>query len=528
MNIKSFLLNCFCLISIGQSLNCCGQDRPNILFAILDDATYQHFGVYGCSWVKTPNFDKIAKQGVLFTRAYTPNAKCGPSRASILTSRNSWQLEEAANHWAVFPNKFKTFMEVLSEKGYHVGYTGKGWAPGIPGKIKGKKRMLTGKRYNDAKLSPPTKAISDIDYVSNFNKFLDKNNQKKPFCFWFGAKEPHRKYEYGSGIAKGGKKLSQLDKEVYSFWPDNRKIRTDILDYAYEIEYFDYQLGKILDELEKRNLLSNTIVVVTSDNGMPFPRIKGQEYELSNHMPLAIMWLDQIKYPNRVVDDFVSFIDFAPSFLQFDVISETNSGMLPIEGRSLTTLLLTSKSGSIDSSRNFVLIGKERHDVGRPNDWGYPIRGIVKGNYLYLQNFEPTRWPAGNPETGYLNCDGSPTKTNILSLKEKGLNSSYWKNSFGKRSGDEMYNIKQDPQCMKNLAENQKLKFIVDSLKQELVFKLKKQGDPRMFGNGEVFDAYKYGNSSRANFYNRVIHHQEKIDAGWVNPTDFKKKKKPY
>ena len=79
-------------------LGCTQKERPNILFAILDDATYSHFGAYGCNWINTPNFDRVANQGILFTNAYTPNAKCAPSRSSILTGRNSWQLEEAANN----------------------------------------------------------------------------------------------------------------------------------------------------------------------------------------------------------------------------------------------------------------------------------------------------------------------------------------------------------------------------------------------------------------------------------------------
>ena len=103
--------------------------RPNILFCIADDATYKHMGAYGCTWVKTPAFDKIAQQGLLFNNAYTPNAKCAPSRSCIVTGLNSWQLEEAGNHWSYFPTKFKTYAEALGENGYHVGYTAKGVAP---------------------------------------------------------------------------------------------------------------------------------------------------------------------------------------------------------------------------------------------------------------------------------------------------------------------------------------------------------------------------------------------------------------
>ena len=134
--------------------------KPNILFCIADDASFPHMSAYGCDWVNTPNFDRIAREGILFTNAYTPNAKCSPSRACIITGRNPWQLEEAANHIPHFPQKFRSFMEVLGENGYHTGFTGKGWSPGNPGKNGDGKRLLTGKPYNESKLNPPTKSIS--------------------------------------------------------------------------------------------------------------------------------------------------------------------------------------------------------------------------------------------------------------------------------------------------------------------------------------------------------------------------------
>lgn len=290
------------------------KSRPNILFCIADDASYPHMGAYGCDWVKTPGFDRVAKNGILFNNAYTPNAKCAPSRCCIITGRNSWQLEEAANHWPFFPAKFKTYPETLTENGYHVGFTGKGCQPLRIRKVNGKTRQLCGTGYQKKRTTPPAKGISPCDYAANFEQFLQDKPADKPFCFWYGGLEPHRKYEFKAGITKGGKKLSDID-DVPDFWPDTKLVRTDMLDYAYEIEYFDKHLQRMIDKLEDMGQLDNTLVVVTSDNGMPFPRAKGQEYEYSNHMPLAVMWKNGIKKPGRIVDDFVSFIDFAPTFL---------------------------------------------------------------------------------------------------------------------------------------------------------------------------------------------------------------------
>jgi arylsulfatase A-like enzyme len=475
-------------------------------------------GAYGTSWIRTPAFDRVAEQGLLFTRAYTPNAKCAPSRAAILTGRNSWQLEQAANHWCYFPNKFKTYAEALAENGYHVGYTQKGWAPGVAGEIDGKTRQLTGKPFNERKLTPPAEHISNNDYAGNFNDFLSERPDDQPFCFWYGSIEPHRRYEFRAGIEKGGKRVEQVGG-VPAFWPDNDKTRTDMLDYAYEIEYFDQHLGRMLEILESRGELQNTLVIVTADNGMPFPRVKGQAYEYSNHMPLAIMWPDGIKNPGRVVDDFVSFIDFAPTFLEVAGVDPASAGMQPMTGRDLCDIFAGEQSAA-NPERDHILLGKERHDVGRPNDEGYPIRGMVKGDYLYVRNFEPLRWPAGNPETGYLNCDGGPTKTLCIQAGKEPGAEKFWQLSFGKRPAEELYNIEEDPECIENLAGKSEYTPLQKQLSEELKAELIRQEDPRILGMGDIFDSYLYADERHRNFYARYLN-GEKPDAGWVNPSDF-------
>lgn len=499
------------------------QRRPNILFAIMDDATYMHMGAYGCTWVNTPNFDRVAANGLLFNRAYANNAKCSPSRSNILTGRNSWQLEEAANHWPYFPQKFKVFTEVLSKHDYTVGYTGKGWAPGVAKNADGSKRELLIKAYQEIKTTPPTKSISKIDYAANFTVFLKKREKtKKPFFFWYGGFEPHREYEYGSGIEKGGKHVWQIPNEdLYDFWPANDSIKVDLLDYAFEIEYFDEQLGKMLQRLEDSGELDNTIVVVTADNGMPFPRIKGQEYEYSNHLPLAMMWADGIEHPGRKIEDYISFIDFAPTFLEVAGVEQDETGMEPITGKSFAPFFGSPKTSLAKKQDNYVLIGKERHDIGRPHDRGYPIRGIVKDDMLYLHNFKSDRWPVGNPETGYLNTDGGPTKTVILNTVYDRQMARYWQWNFGKRPQDELYDISKDPDCLENLAFTEGYESMTEQLREELYAKLKKQKDPRMFGKGDLFDNYTYAGASGVDFYERYRHRDSTLTWSWINDSDF-------
>jgi N-sulfoglucosamine sulfohydrolase len=495
--------------------------KPNILIVMGDDISFPHMGAYGTSWINTPGFDRVASQGLLFGNAYTPNAKSSPSRACFLTGRNSWQLEEAANHVPYFPAKFTTFIEALGKNGYYTGYTAKGWAPGVAIDSAGRPRQLTGNPFNDKKLVPPSSGISRIDYAANFEDFLNTRKGDQPFCFWYGSNEPHRDYEYGSGVKRGGKKLEDIP-EIYGFWPDNEVVRNDLLDYAFEIEHFDSHLVKMLDILKKRGELDNTIVIVTADNGMPFPRVKGQAYEYSNHMPLAIMWGKGIKQPGRKIFDFISFIDFAPTLLELAGISPEKARMQPMQGRSFSYLFRTGKSGFVDKSRDYALVGKERHDVGRPDDKGYPVRGIVKEGFLYLRNFKPGRWPAGNPETGYLNCDGGPTKSLILTLHRAGISKNYWDMSFGLRSSDELYDIGKDPACINNLANNAGYSSHMQNLMNLMFDELRAQNDPRITGNGDIFDKYPYADNTTKDFYNRymagTLHRRS---AGWVDSTDF-------
>ncbi|MBD3674851.1 MAG: sulfatase [Planctomycetaceae bacterium] len=509
------------IVGCGLLTSVLEAGRPNILFAIADDWSYGHAGAYGCAWVESPAFDRIAKEGLLFKNAFTPNAKCAPSRAIILTGRNSWELEQAANHVCDFPPKFVSFMEALGQQGYQVGYTGKGWGPGIANDVHGQRRDITGKNYSKRKAKPPASGISSNDYSANFADFLDDVKDGEPWCFWYGTTEPHRGYEYGVGVRLGGKSLEMIER-VPSYWPDNETVRNDMLDYGFEVEHYDYHLGQILSHLEKMGQLDNTLVVATSDHGMPFPRVKGQAYYDSNHIPLAIRWPNGIEKPGRTVTDFVAFNDLAPTFLDVAGLNAKSAGMQPTSGRSWRSIFESGIDGRTNLTWDHVLIGKERHDVGRPDDGGYPIRGIIQEQMIYLHNYEADRWPAGNPETGYLNCDGSPTKTDVLNLRRSGEDASYWDLCFGKRATFELYDLARDQDCVQNLATSSDYRPEREALSKRMTTLLKSQGDPRMFGKGDLFDDYIYVNPGNQNFYERYMR-GEKVKAGWVNPSDFEK-----
>jgi N-sulfoglucosamine sulfohydrolase len=237
------------------------------------------------------------------------------------------------------------------------------------------------------------------------------------------------------------------------------------------------------------------------------------------------MWKNGIRKPGRRIDDFVSFIDFAPTFLEAAGLPVPQAaGMQPVEGKSLTDIFSSSKEGVVNPTRDHVLIGKERHDVGRPHDWGYPVRGIVKGKYLYVKNYEPARWPAGNPETGYLNTDGGATKTLLLQKRRNGQDEGHWQMNFGKRGEEELYDLSKDPDCVINLVSIPEYASILQQLRMQMEDELKAQNDPRMSGKGEVFDNYPYSGEVKG-FYERYMR-GEKPKAGWVNESDFEKEPK--
>jgi arylsulfatase A-like enzyme len=278
----------------------------------------------------------------------------------------------------------------------------------------------------------------------------------------------------------------------------------------------------MMAELEKRGLLENTVIIVTADHGMPFPRGKGYAYPDSNHVPLAIRWPAGIGTPGRVVDDYVSFIDIAPTMLDLAGIPQKASGMEAITGRSWRPILASERAGRVEEWRDFVLVGKERTDVGRPYDWGYPIRGIVRDDFLFLRNYEPERWPAGNPETGYLDTDASPTKTFLLEAGRKDRTDRHWQLNFGMRPALELYDLGKDPDAVQNLAGSPEHRETAARLESEMKARLEEQGDPRMFGRGEVFDGYPVSNEAIRNFHERFNGGQlDKKSAGWVEPTDF-------
>lgn len=467
---------CFSLILTVLLLAGCQSEapRPNILFCMADDWGWPHAGAYGDPVVKTPCFDRMATEGVLFEHAYVSSPSCTPSRNAVLTGQYHWRLGEGANLHSTLDIAIPAYPLLLEEAGYFVGHWRKCWGPG----------KLEAGGYTDTDPGGPE--------FNGFKDFMDQRPENQPFCFWLGSWDPHRGYQANSGRESG------MDLEAIplpAFYPDEEIIRSDIADYYFEVQRFDADCAAAIALLEELGELDNTLIIMTGDNGFPFPRAKSNLYDMGVRQPLAIRWGDHIK-PGRRIKDFISFTDFAPTFLDLAGVAIPDE----MSGRSIKPILYSKKEGWIRSDRREIIFGKERHVPAQafPSTAGYPCRSIRTEDYQYIHNFHPERWPAGvpdgasHPSNSFADCDNGPTKSFLVTKKDDPAYASYFNWSFGKRPQEELYDMLKDPDQLHNLAGQEAYKIIQNDLKEELFRLLKESGDPRATGGGEEFDNYPY------------------------------------
>jgi len=445
--------------------------RPNILFCIADDWGV-HASAYGDAAVKTPTFDRVAKEGALFKHAFVSSPSCTPSRNAILTGQHFWRLGSGACLWSDWPGDQPTYPILLAKAGYHVGHARKSFGPGKVGN-------------HPHPAGPNYKSLA---------AFLDKQPKDAPFCFWFGASDPHRPYEPGIGRKNG---IDPAAVKLFPFVPDNDITRGDVADYYFEVQRFDREVGDALAELEKRGLLDNTIVVITGDHGMPFPRCKGNLYDCGAQVPLAIRWPKGIP-ANRTVTDLVSLTDLAPTFLAAAGIDRPAA----MTGRNLLPTLTTNPAATLAPPRP-IFLGKERHVPCQeaPDTGGTPMRAIRTHDFLYIRNFTPDRWPAGTPHhdkafipgAWLADCDNGPTKLYIVDNKDKdAAHRRAYDLCFAKRPAEELYDLKKDPHQMTNLAADPAYAVAKSKLADQLIDELKATKDPRVLGGHEAWDEQPY------------------------------------
>ena len=491
------------------------KKTPNVLLVLADDQSWLHTSIAGNKVVKTPAFDRIAKEGVLFENAFSACPSCTPSRTAILSGQEIWRTGEAGLLMGAIPKELKLFTHILDDNGYFVGYTGKGWAPGSWDYLGLQKEPLI-KAYNSQLEKEIAYGIDRRDYTANFKDFLKDRPDNSPFFFWFGSTEPHREYQYGVGEKEASINISDI--KVPGFWPDDEIVRHDIADYYYEIMWYDTHLAGMIYELEEAGELENTIVIVTSDNGMPFPRAKVNLYDWGTHMPLAIRWGEKVK-GGRKVADLVSLTDLAPTILEAIGLE------IPKEmtGKSLLPVLTSDKEGIVEPNRDQVFTALERHTYCRPDGATYPCRAIRTHDYLYIRNFEPDRWPTGGPDfissnkTHHGDVDACPTKALLIENQESAA--FYYNLNFGKRPAEELYDVKNDPDQIKNLAEVLEYAPVKNDLSDRLVEYLKNTKDPRIEGKDPWQNYIYHQTSGFGSTYNKSLpkHQRERAK---LRPSD--------
>jgi arylsulfatase A-like enzyme len=454
---------------------------PNIVFCLADDWGWPHAGVYGDSAVKTPNFDRLANEGILFNQAYVSSPSCTPSRNAFITGKYYWELGSGANLWSTLPEKHQSFIHLLANQGYVTGRTNaKTWGPGnLDNWIASHGSHPGGESYD------------------TFQEFLATNEKKAPFFFWLGTPDPHRDYKEGTG-KQSGIDISKV--HLYKHYPESEIVRNDVADYYYEVQRWDSLVGTVIEQLEKQGLLDNTIIVMTGDHGMPFPRGKGNLYDCGVRVPFAVRWGKEIA-AGRHVDDYISFADIAPTLLEVAGIKAPNE----MTGKSFVNILKSENSGMIDpENRSDIVFGRERHVPAqeKPNMGGYPSRGYRNNEFLYIRNYKPNLWPAGIGKLGYTNfpnqwysdCDGGPTKDYIIENKDKDEEHQLsYKLCFAQRPAEELYDLRKDPDQLNNIASKSAYASMMENMRVKLQSKLTQFNDPRAKNpETDEFDNYPY------------------------------------
>jgi uncharacterized sulfatase len=491
--------------------------QPNIVFAFADD-----WGRYASAYkdiegpnslsqlINTPNFDRIAKEGALFTNAFVPAPSCTPCRSSVLSGQYFWQTGLGAIlQGAVWDENIPTYPLELEKAGYHIGCTYKVWRRQTvtPYGADRTRYESAGKNYlrfshwatehvEELGIDGAKQALYD-ETRDNFNSFLDARPKDKPFCYWWGPTNTHRTWEQGSGKNLWGLEPDDLKGRLPDFLPDVHEVREDVCDYLGECQALDAGLGVLLNRLEEIGELDNTLIVVSGDHGIPgFPRAKCNLYNIGCEVSLAARWPGNIP-PGRTIDDFVNLMNLAPTFLEAMDVDIPNS----MTGKSLLPILKSDQSGQIDPGRTFVITGRERHvATSREGQLPYPQRAIRIKDFLYIHNFAPDRWPMGDPQglddpnaeapsahdltwntrVAYPDFDASPTKAWMIHHRAEEDVRELFEIGFGKRPQEELFDLRKDPHYMNNVADNPEYEPIRKQLSDQLMQVLREQKDPRI------------------------------------------------
>ncbi len=521
-----FLALCGVFLCLSSGFSSAAEaKRPNILMAFADDwgrhaSAYAKLDGPGTAndIITTPAFDRLAKEGVLFRRAFVSAPSCTPCRSALLSGQHFWRTGRGSIlRGAVWDPTIPAWPLLLEESGYHLGKMYKVWSPGTPADapIGGQKHAYekAGRRFNDfsenvTKLvaaGKPLEAAKQELYaevLANFDAFLADRKPGQPFAFWFGPTNTHRKWIKGSGKALWGLNPDDLKGKMPAFLPDVPEVREDLADSFGEAMAYDTTVGLLMKKLEAIGELDNTLIAMSGDHGAPgFPHGKCNLYDFGAGVSLALRWGGA--KGGRVLDDLATLPDLAPTFLEA-------AGLKPpavMTGRSLVPLLTSEKSGQVDPARTAVFIGRERHvENAREGFLPYPQRAIRTHDHLYIVNFKPDRWPLGEPyrldgpnppdateltentRATLPDDDSGPTKAWLVSRRNDPKWRAAYELAYGRRPREELYDLKTDPQQVRNVATDPAFAQVRAELEKRLMGELQRTDDPRVINGGKFFE----------------------------------------
>ncbi|MGH9661259.1 MAG: sulfatase family protein [Bryobacteraceae bacterium] len=404
------------------------QSARSVILLIGDDHS-PLLGCYGNSVVRTPNLDRLARQGVRFENSFCTTASCSASRSVLLTGLHNHANGQFGH--AHQPHNFHTHAHVHPIPRL---VKARGGATGVIGTLHVNPAAIYPWDFNAEGGSRDVAAMA-----SEASKFFGQA-AGKPFYLHVGYSDPHRAGQgFGNernfpGVEK--RKYSPRDVVVPAFLPDRPEVRAELAEYYESIDRMDQGIGMMLDALDKSGRSSDTLVIYLSDNGMPFPGAKGSFYDSGLRVPLIVS-SPEMKRRGHTSQALVHWPDIAPTVLEWMGVPGPS---YPFHGRSLLPILDQENP----TGRDEFFFSHTFHEI---NNY-YPFRGIHTRRHKYVRFLYPE---LGMPLPSDL--FKSPTWQGIRARGDQAM---------GKRrtsavlhhAAEELYDLEKDPNETTNLIES--------------------------------------------------------------------------
>ncbi|MEM9480988.1 MAG: sulfatase [Verrucomicrobiota bacterium] len=412
-------------------------DKPNFLFVIADDCTFRDIGCYGGQAI-TPHIDKLATEGMRFTRCFQAAPMCSPTRHNIYTGLYPVKSGAYPNH-TFAKDGTKSVCHFLGEAGYRVA---------LSGKTHIKPAEVFPFEYSVKEKNPDMEVIDGI--------FAETAAGGKPFCVFACSNEPHTPWDKGDPSQYDAASL-----KLPPYFADTEVTREQMTKYLAEITYYDSQVGELMGLLDKHGLSDNTVVVVVSEQGSSFPFAKWTCYDSGLQSACIVLWPGVVE-AGSVSDAMIEYVDVLPTFLDAAGLNVPEV----LDGKSIVPVL----KGEATEHKEFVYgIMTTKGIINGSEHFG--IRSVRSGQYKYIVNL--------TPEVKFQNaCVKSPSFISWMEAAEAGDEIAAERvKRYQHRPGEELYDIIADPFELTNLADDPAHAEAKAKLKAKLEEWMKECGD---------------------------------------------------